>query len=273
MKGNSTSSLLGRLVIKVGERVPLLRPALNAAYARHFNKAAGRIRIFRGVYPDFATAARDTPPHRQRGYDNDESAAAAIEDRRRIFPFDYPVLFWLAKLLPECKLLFDWGGNVGVTYYAYRRYLTYPPGLRWLVSDLPSTAALGRRLQEQEPASELAFTSTLDELCHADVLLAAGSLHFMEDPFAGLRAASALPRHVVLNKVPAYEQPSAVTLHNFGTAFCPYHLFNRAEFVGAFERLGYRLVDQWQSPDLGCRIPFFPEHSIPAYSGFYLTRA
>lgn len=99
-------------------------------------------------------------------------------------------------------------------------------------------------------------------------------MHFMEDPFAVLRAASCLPRHIILNKVPAYDQPSAVTLHNImGTgAFCAYHLFNRAEFLSGFERLGCRLMDQWQSPDLGCHIPFFPEHSIPAYSGFYFQR-
>jgi putative methyltransferase (TIGR04325 family) len=273
MKGNATSSMLGRAIIKVGERVPLLRPALGGAYARYFNEAGGLVRIFRGIYPDFAAAARDMPPHRLRGYDNDESAARALEDRLRIFPFDYPVLFWLARCLPGCKLLFDWGGNVGVTYYAYRRYLDYPPDLRWLVSDLPAVIAMGRRLQEQEPAPGLAFTSTAEELGRAEVLLAAGSLHFMEDPFAGLCAAGTLPRHVLLNKVPAYEKPSAVTLHNMGTAFCPYHLFNRAEFVSRFEGLGYRLVDQWKSPDLGCHIPFFPEHSIPAYSGFYFSRA
>jgi len=211
LQGNSTSARLGRGIIKVGERVPLLRSALNAAYGHYFNHAAGRARIFRGIYPDFAAAARDMPPQRLQGYDNDESAAAAVEDRRRIFPCDYPVLFWLAKLLPDSNLLFDWGGNVGVTYYAYRRHLVYPPGLRWLVSDLPSVVALGRRLQQQEPAPGLAFTSSLEELCHADILLAAGSMHFMEDPFAGLRAASSLPRHVILNKVPAYDRPSAVT--------------------------------------------------------------
>jgi putative methyltransferase (TIGR04325 family) len=69
-----------------------------------------------------------------------------------------------------------------------------------------------------------------------------------------------------------YDMPSAVTLHNMGTAFCPYRLFNRPEFLSSVEALGYRLVDEWQSPGVSCRIPFEPGHSIGAYSGFYFTR-
>lgn len=75
LQGNSTSARLGRGIIKVGEQVPLLRSALNAAYGHYFNRAGGRERIFRGIYPDFASATRDMPPHRVQGYDNDESAA------------------------------------------------------------------------------------------------------------------------------------------------------------------------------------------------------
>jgi putative methyltransferase (TIGR04325 family) len=75
-----------------------------------------------------------------------------------------------------------------------------------------------------------------------------------------------------LNKVPAYDLPAAATLHNMGTALCPYQLFNRAELIRNFERFGYRLIDAWCSPDLGCQIPFFRSHSIAAFSGYYFTR-
>jgi hypothetical protein len=44
------------------------------------------------------------------------------------------------------------------------------------------------------------------------------------------------------------------------------------EFVQALDSLGYRLVDEWQTLGVGCEIPFHPEHSIGAYSGFYFTR-
>ena len=68
------------------------------------------------------------------------------------------------------------------------------------------------------------------------MLLAAGVIQFIDDPFARLAAAPALPEHLILNKVPVYDMPSAVTLHNMGTAFSPYHLFNRRELLDAITR-------------------------------------
>jgi putative methyltransferase (TIGR04325 family) len=181
-------------------------------------------------------------------------------------------MFWLEKLLPQCKLLFDWGGNVGISYFGYRKYLSYDRELTWLICDLPAVIELGKRISADEGGSHLQFTTSLDRICDADLLLVAGSLHLMDDPFRELQATGNLPLDVLINKVPAYDLPSAVTLHNMGSAFCPYHLFNRQEFVGKFSALGYRLVDEWRTPDLSCEIPFHSEHSIAAYSGFYFTR-
>ena len=189
-----------------------------------------------------------------------------------IFPFDYPVMFWLQKLLPECRLLFDFGGNVGISYFGYRRYLQYAPELTWLIYDLDAVVAAGEQIARAECAANLRFTTSLAELSTADLLLAAGVLQFIEDPLALLRSEPQLPRHVLLNKVPVSALPTATTLHNMGSAFCPYRLFNRKEFVEGFLDLGYQLVDEWLNPDLGARIPFFPERSLPAYSGFYFRR-
>jgi putative methyltransferase (TIGR04325 family) len=259
--------------MKVTERVPVLRHLGNLAYSAHFNAAGGDSRLFRGIYSSFAEASRHIPADRLEGYDNEPSAQRLVDDRLRVASFDYPVMFWLSRLLPGCRLLFDFGGNVGISYFAYRHYLAYSADLTWLVYDVPAVVDLGRRIALEEHAPGLAFTTTLGQLADADILLAAGSMHFVEDSFAWLRAAARLPRHIILNKVPAYELPAAVTLHNMGSAFCAYHLYNRTEFVREFERLGYRLLDEWKSPDLGCRIPYFPRHSIPAYTGFYFARS
>jgi putative methyltransferase (TIGR04325 family) len=249
-----------------------LRQALNFAYQRHFKAAAGQIRLFCGIYPDFASATRAIPRIRLQGYDNEQSAQRLAHERWRICAFDYPILFWLSKLLPQCRLLFDWGGNVGISYFGYRGYLSYPAALKWLVCDVPAVTALGKIIAREEAVADLRFTTSLDRIGDADVLLAAGSLQFIENPFQVLRAAASLPRHALINKLPAYDLSSAVTLHNMGSAFCPYHLFNRSEFVTRFEELGYRLIDEWKSPDLSCEIPFFPRHSIAAYTGFYFTK-
>jgi len=255
-------------------RVPVLGRFASDAYSHFFNNARGEhVRLFRGIYPDFPAAARELPAGRAIGYDNAASAYRVIDEWLVISEYDYPIMFWLSKLLPECELLFDWGGNVGLKYFAYRKYLSYPESMRWCVSDVPAVVAAGKQVAERESAAQLQFTTTLDEMTQADILLAAGSLHFIEDPFAALAELSALPRHLLLCKVPAHNQASAVTLHNMGTSVCPYHLFNRAEFVHKIEQLGYRLVDEWTSAECFCTIPFYPEHSIRAYSGFYFTRA
>jgi putative methyltransferase (TIGR04325 family) len=255
-------------------RLPLVGPVVAAAYGRYFHLASERnTRLFQGIFPDFAAAQAAIPAGRNSGYDNRASAARNVDEWLAIYPSDYPVMFWLAKLLPDCKSLFDWGGNVGLKYFAYRKYLTYPESLTWLVADVPAVAELGRATARREGARALEFTSELDELPGSDILLASGALHFIDDPFGRLRALPNLPAHFILNKVPAHAAPSVWTLNNMGTAMCPYRLFNRDELIRTVEGLGYRLVDDWRFPDVSCKIPFFPDYKIDAYSGFYFAKA
>lgn len=253
-------------------RLPPLRPLLRRLHWRKFCAASGPVRLFHGIYADFAAAERDIPPDGHVGYDNEPSAKRLAEERFRIIPLDYPVLFWLQRLLPECRLLFDFGGNVGISYFGFRKYLQYPATLTWLVDEVPAVAAAGARIASQEHVPQLRFTTTLEELPQADVFMAAGSLHFVEKPFAMLGSAPRLPRHLLLNKVPVIELPAAVTLHNMGSAFCPYNLFNREEFLQGFHHLGYEVIDEWTTPGLGVRIPLYREHSLRAYSGFYFRK-
>jgi putative methyltransferase (TIGR04325 family) len=250
-------------------QLPVVGPLLQRIHWSRFCAARGVIRRFHGIYADFATARRAIPPDRLEGYDNEPSATLLADERLRVIPLDYPILFWLEKLLPCCRLLFDFGGNVGISYFGFRKYLSYPAQLTWLVEDVPAVVQAGKRLARAEGASQLQFTTTLDELPGADILLALGSLHFIDDPISALRALPALPPHILLNKVPVGDRPAIVTLHNTGAALCPYNLFNRAEFVGAFQSMDYELVDQWETPDLGIRIPLHRDHSLRSYSGFY----
>lgn len=263
---------LARTIAEEAAGIPLVRALLAPAYKRKFDTACGPVRRFHGIYPDFLSASRDIPAGKLAGCDNEASALRLADERFRICASDYPIMFWLQKLLPECKLLFDFGGHVGISYFGYRKYMEYPSDLSWLVSDVPAVAALGARIAQQESASNLRFTTSLDELPRADILLAAGSLQFVENPFERLRSVAALPRHILVNKVPLMDLPAAVTLHNMGSAMCPYHLFNRAEFLAEFRALGYETVAEWDT-DLSARIPLFREYSVRAYRGFYFRKA
>ena len=261
-----------RRLASTARHVPMLGGAVADVYRRYFNGARGEdVRLFRGVFPSFEVAAVNIPSGRPLGYDNPVSATRMLSEWLAVHPSDYPVLFWLGKLLLGSKTVFDWGGSVGLKYFAFRPYLEYPTDLVWFVSEVPAVVELGREIARDKRATALRFTTDFTGMADADLLLAAGVLQFINDPFSCLRTQPRLPRHLIINKVPVYELPSAVTLHNMGTAFCPYHLFNRPELVRAIETLGYRLVDEWRLPGVACQIPFHPEHSIGAYSGFYFT--
>ncbi len=264
---------LAAISARAAARVPLLRRPLQGAYDRYFTRVTGpHVRLFSGIYPDFRAAMQAIPATRLVGYDNVPSASRQSDDMFRIYAMDYPILFWLDRLLADCRLLFDWGGNTGVSYFSFRRLLRYPHDFTWLVNDVPAVVREGMRIMRLHAAPGLEFTTTLEGMCRADILLAAGVLHFIEDPFDLLRRQAALPAHVLLNKVPVYSLPNAVTLQNMGTALLPNHLFNETDLVNQFIALGYRQIDAWET-DLACHIPFHPQHSIRGYKGYYFARA
>jgi putative methyltransferase (TIGR04325 family) len=265
-------SRLWQALIEEAACIPAVRAALNRSYKREFDATRGSARIFYGIYRSFPEAIRDIPPGSPEGHDS-EAVALRLAGGGQVRPSDYPILFWLHKLLPDCRLLFDLGGGVGISYFGYRRLLEFPAGMTWLIDELPAVAALGALSASTESDPALRYTSSIDELAHADILLASGSLHLIENPFDLLRSAAALPPHFLINKVPLVDRPAAVTLHNLGPAFCAYHLFNRAQFVGQVRSLGYELQHEWATPDLSARIPYFPEYRVPAYSGFYFRKA
>ena len=223
------------------------------------------------MYRDFASAAAHAPPGKQVGYDGDATATRHAHERHFLFPSDYPVLFWLTRLLPKTRLLFDLGGDVGNRYLAFRKYLTYQENLTWLVNDIPAVVALGRTIAEQEAAVHLQFTTNYARLGEAEILLASGVLQVLEDWNGFLHCAPHLPRHLLINRTPVGDQPNAVTLHSIGVSFIPYRIFNRRSFVAEFNNLGYRLVDDWRTPELGCWIPDHASHSLDCYSGFYFV--
>jgi putative methyltransferase (TIGR04325 family) len=261
----------GRASVKRLAQTTVGGKVLRAAYESHFEASAGHQRMFRGLYPDFASAAAMAPPGKQVGYDGDATTTRHWHTRHFLFPSDYAVLFWLSRILSDAKLLFDLGGDIGSRYLAFRKYMTYPENFIWLVNDIPAVVALGRTVAEEEAASHLRFTTDYSRLGDADILLASGVLQVLEDWSGFLQQGGPSPRHVLINRTPVGDRPEAVTLNATGVSFNPYRIFNRRSFVAAFVDLGYRLVDEWRSPELACRIPDHASYSLDAFSGFYFV--
>jgi putative methyltransferase (TIGR04325 family) len=239
-------------------------------YNRRFERWPGS---YRGVFSSFAEA-RASAPSQKLGFDHAELAHLYDFRIGKAFPSDYPVLFWLARLLPELRSVFDWGGHIGVSYYTYAKYLDFPEPLRWRVGDVPQIIKAGAELAQGRGVTALSFTHDLAHADGFDLLLANGSLQFVETPLSeSLRALKQPPRHLLINKLPLYDGATFVTLENTIHSYNPYRVGNRAAFVESIASHGYSVVDEWQTPDVSCHIPLHRERSIDAYSGFYFRRA
>jgi putative methyltransferase (TIGR04325 family) len=262
---------LGRRMSRHSWRLPLVRRVLEADYARSFARMPKN--QFRGVYASFAEATASLPASAKVGYNHDELAGLYRHRMEKANQSDYAVLFWLKGLLDKQSFVFDFGGHVGVAYHGWRTYLGYPPGMRWLVYDVPAIVKVGAELARERPSDGLAFTSDVADARGCTIFLAAGSLQYIDESLPALLARSGgLPRHLLVNKLPLYEGPTFVTVQSTGRAFHPYRICNRAEFVSEVIALGYRVVDNWSNREQYCEIPFEPDRDIDAYSGYYFVR-
>lgn len=251
---------------------PLLRAAFKWRYDRQFESPEGT-GACRGVFSTFAEAGASAPRQAPVGYDVAPAAQMYRDRLARLFPSDYPPLFWLREFLPRVSHVVDLGGHVGVSYYSYRRHLALPASLRWTVCDVPAVAEAGRALAATEGASALRFVSELREAGACEVLFANGSLQYIEPPLTTLlRSLPSLPRHVLVNKTPTHATRSFVTLQNIGVTYCPYRIAARDELPAALAPLGYRLVDTWENADLRCEVPFEHDAGPVTYVGYALTR-
>ncbi|HWA70720.1 MAG TPA: TIGR04325 family methyltransferase [Polyangiaceae bacterium] len=253
-------------------------PLVKNLYAARFERAFARnwVGAFRGIYRDFAEARASAPDTKPLGYDHDGPAAMYTERFDRIVPADYPVVFWLDYALRNgAREVFDLGGHVGLLFYGFRKYLSYPASFRWNVLDVATVVRAGTELAQLKGVAEtLTFTEQFQDAANADLLLASGSLQYIESPsFAeSVGSLAKKPQYILINKTPLTEKEPFVTLQNIGTAFCPYLIFNARSFIESIEALGYRLRDRWENADVSCRLPLNPERNIDRYTGLFFER-
>lgn len=248
-------------------------PILRGLRKRRFNanfEAGHAIGVCRGIYPGYPQAAAAVPPGQPIGYDHEATTTMYRDRMKRIFPADYPMLHWLTQAFRDgATRVFDLGGHVGLSYYAYRHYLDYPSGMQWLVSDVPAINRAGVEVAHALDTHQcLSFTDDFSAASGSDVLFTSGCLQYLEqtlsEKIAGLPAH---PRWVLVNLLPLHEQSAYWTVQSIGTAFCPYRIQRRDEFIQGMRDLGYELLDDWVNPEKRCEIAFEPAHSLEGYAG------
>lgn len=236
-----------------------LAPALPVAFLA---RTAARTRWssrFAGLYgsrEDAERAARRIDP---KGYDSEDIADISFEMMSRRASWDYPVLFWLARLLPNRFSVLDAGGHLGTKYIAFSDVLDVG-ALDWTVYDLPGIVRAARKRQTSaEIPSEIRFVDRLSDVPPCDVLLASGLLQYFDSPFAAfVESMSQRPKIILLNKVALRDGPGQFTLERIGRGRVTYHIRSRTDWAAEIDAMGYDMVDEWRIPELAHAVPTHP---------------
>jgi putative methyltransferase (TIGR04325 family) len=246
---------------------PILFHARRARYKHRFmHEEAGS---FWGVYDTIDEAKSKIKSALISDYSDENLVDFQADKFVKIHLFDWPVIFYLKKLIVEEKLLYlvDFGGHVGAKYIAYREILNFPDGFSWHVVDLAPMVAKGRRIFTEKSASHLSFSEDIPSGTRADILLCSGSLQFC--PFTiidVLNKFSCKPSNIVLNKMPYCKSGAFVTLENFEKVKVPYYIFDRDEHDGRLRGAGYDLVARWRLPYRDFDIPYaVPRRTIKMF--------
>jgi putative methyltransferase (TIGR04325 family) len=219
---------------------------------------------FRGDYRSWDDARRDSSGYDDRAVlDHTARAMRAVRDGQARFERDgvlleepelpLPLLAGLLRAAAENEGVLDvvdFGGALGSTYFAARRFLAPLRAVRWRVVDLPATVALGRA---EFTTTELSFHASLDDAGAAPVLVLSGSLQFLPEPHAFLEDALTRPfRTVILDRtfvtggardrltvqhVPAWIYPASYPAWFFCEPGLRAHFDSQWELLAAFHAL------------------------------------
>lgn len=242
-------------------------PGLEGAYRSFVWSRPNRYNQFDGVF-ESRNAAVDARPEAfaKEGWDHADITAADYFQ-----PSLFASLFWLGQVMKPGFRVVDVGGSVGNTYYALTKRVAMPEGASWHVVEVPAVAERGRQLAEARGAKGLTFGSRIEDAGACDLLFSAGCLQYTDLEIGDLLAAlPALPRYVLINKLPLAAGKEFWTLQNLGNSVSPYRVYNEGEFLAAFAKRGYRLRDRWPVQELKLEIPFHPELYLREKAGLLL---
>jgi putative methyltransferase (TIGR04325 family) len=227
---------------------------------------------FRRTFSSFEEARRQADKYRLPSHEHPGNISIHSYRTEEIQASDYPVLFHMQRFMAELNSVLDIGGSVGNLFYCYSKYLCYPPGMTWTVLEMPATVAAGLRVAEQRNEHRLRFVERIQDCDAADAVIISGALHYFDQLPPGLtEGLRRQPRHVLINRTPVIYGPTAFTIqdHEQYFAISPARVLSRDALWQAMHEAGYELVDEWKANELRLHIPFHPEASVSAYSGFY----
>ncbi len=219
-----------------------------------FNRDRGR---FCGLFHSFHEAKKCIGPEHPSGYEEADLTEVNLHSFMQTHLFDYPVMLHLLKLKNQIKSVIDFGGHIGVKYYAYKPNITDIHELHWKVVDVPFCVDRGRKEAAQRGVTNLSFSSDFSEAGECDLLLISGALQYVTPSIGELLDSMVRPpRFIIINKLPVHFGPDCYTIENFGKTKIPYRIFNKDEFNSQLHLRGYINEDAWTIPSREISIPF-----------------
>jgi putative methyltransferase (TIGR04325 family) len=270
------TSKLKKIIVRAVLHVPFVRSLRDRHHYSRFLSNDGYASFY-GVFDSFDDARKQLPPSPE--FNNRDLAAEYLAVRaRKVFAYDYPVIYWLSEAFRSgATSVFDLGGSVGVHYYAYKAVMTYPASLKWEVFETPEIVKLGGEVAQRSGVSKLSFTDTLlPNKLAADIWISAGALQYIESCQVGtlLQQCSSPPKYIILNKLPLYDGDDFVVTQNIGEGcFAPSYVYNRGRLIKEIEDCGYHLLASWDAPERKFHLPGHPERSFGCFSGLCFGRA
>lgn len=226
---------------------------------------------FRGTFATYREALAVVQADLLAGYDNDEVAQTGFDDMCLVKIWDYPVLFWLSRLVPRLHCLVDAGGHMATKFRAFVPYLDLPAGFDWAIYDLPAVVRAAQAKAAADGLRGVSFHERIETTPAADLLLASGLLQYLDIPLEELVSRMPnRPRHLLLNKVATRDGPTLVTLERFPGAEVPYQIRNRSAFESELTEMGYAIRDSWEIAGLSHRHGAFGQS---VSRGYYAERA
>ena len=272
MTACATGPLSPGLRVRVRQAVTLLGALPEAGIARLLAPTSRSSR-FTGAYPTRMAVEVGLARFGAPNYDDESTAEVSLDVMRRRALWDYPVLFWLSRLLPDYPSVLDAGGHLGTKFTAFSSLLDLAR-VRWTVYDLPGIvrAAHARQATGAIPAA-IAFVDRLENALDADVLLVSGLLQYLPTPFSDfVDALPHRPRFILINKIAFSPKAERFCIERIGRARVAYRLRARAHWDAEVARMGYEVLDSWTIPDLGHVIPTHPWLGRSESMGFVLKR-
>jgi putative methyltransferase (TIGR04325 family) len=264
---------LASLVTSIGHRAPGRRLITGVRSNRASRAMLDACLGFRRVFASFAEAQACASKYIPSGHEHPDEIRFHTSISDTVRESDYPLLFYLAPLVPAIRNVFDLGGNVGNLFYSYDSKLGFPASLTWTVYDLPMKKPLGEKLAAEHAESRIRFATTLTEASGCDVFIASGSLHYFDEPLHELlHSLERLPEHVFANRMPCSSGSDIITVQDNRSYLVPCKLHSRTTLIGGMKTLRYELVSEWPVHERRLPVPTHPDLASQTYSGFYFRR-